>query len=90
MSITSNNGHKYAQSKIIRYDNGDVIMVSYTTTVCEISADRWLTVNGLYSRTTIKHIGWFMKELGLDYQLAKMLYMNNLQCNLYTGELRAR
>ena len=90
MTITSNNGHKYAQTHIIRYDNGAMLMISYTTTVCKVDPDGWLTVNGLYSRTTIKHIGWFMKELGLSYQLAKALYIDGLQYNLHTGEVKAR
>jgi hypothetical protein len=47
-------------------------------------------VSGLYSRTTIKHIGWFMRELGLSYQLAKHLYLNNMRFNIHTGEIENR
>ena len=49
-----------------------------------------MEVSGLYSRTTIKHIGWFMRELGLSYQLAKRLYMENMRFNIHTGEIENR
>lgn len=88
-TITSNNGHKYAQTHVINYEDGTVVMMSYTTPVILISADGWLKVNGLYSRTTIKHIGWFMRERGLSYQLAKQLYNDNMQMNIHTGEVKA-
>ena len=88
-TITPNNGHKYARSYVIYYEDGSVTMVSYTTPVIEISADGWMKVNGLYSRTTIKHIGWFMRERGLSYQLAKQLYNDNMQMNIHTGVVKA-
>jgi hypothetical protein len=37
--------------------------------------------------TTIKHIGWFMRELGFTYQLAKQLYNDHKDFNIYTGEV---
>lgn len=83
-----NNGHKYASTYIRTFEDGTVQLVSYTTTVIEISPEGWMTVNGLYSMTTIKHIGWFMRERGLTYQLAKQLYNDNLKFNVYTGEIK--
>ena len=83
------NGHKYASTHIRNYEDGTVKLVSYVTTIIEITPEGWLTVNGLYSMTTIKHIGWFMRERGLSYQLAKFLYRNHRAYNVYTGEIRA-
>jgi hypothetical protein len=90
MKIRKINGHEYAQVKVYEYDNGAMTLVSYTTAVIGINPEGWLEVSGLYSRTTIKHIGWFMRELGLTYQLAKSLYLNNMRFNIYTGEIENR
>ena len=86
----TNNGHKYAATYVRIFDDNTVQLVSYTTTVIEITPDGWLSVNGLYSMTTIKHIGWFMRERGFTYQLAKQLYKDNKLFNIYTGEVRNR
>lgn len=86
----SNNGHEYANTYVRIFDDNTVQLVSYTTTVIEITPDGWLHVNGLYSRTTIKHIGWFMRERGFTYQLAKLLYNEGREFNVYTGESRER
>lgn len=86
----TNNGHKYAQTYVRIFDDNTVQLVSYTTTVIEITPEGWLHVNGLYSMTTIKHIGWFMRERGFTYQLAKQLYKDNKLFNVYTGEIRDR
>ena len=86
--IKTNNGHQYANTYVRIFDDDTVQLVSYTTTVIEITPDGWLSVNGLYSRTTIKHIGWFMRERNLSYQLAKWLYVKGVSYNVYTGEIR--
>lgn len=83
-----NNGHKYASTYVRIFDDNTVQLVSYTTTVIEITPEGWLHVNGLYSMTTIKHIGWFMRERGMTYQLAKQLYQDGKDLNIYTGEVR--
>lgn len=85
----SNNGHNYAATHVRIFDDNTVQLVSYTTVVIEITPDGWMTVNGLYSRTTIKHIGWFMRERDMTYQLAKQLYNDNMKMNVYTGEIKA-
>ena len=85
-----NNGHKYAATYVRIFDDNTVQLVSYVTTVIEIDSAGWLHVNGLYSMTTIKHIGWFMRERGFTYQLAKKLYQDNKEFNVYTGEVRDR
>lgn len=83
-------GHEYAQAKENFYDDGTVQLQSYSTIVIEINPEGWLTCTGVYSMTTIKHIGWFMRERGFTYQLAKQLYRDNKEFNVYTGEVRDR
>lgn len=85
-----NNGHKYASTHVRIYDDNTVKLVSYNTTVIVISPDGWLRCNGLYSATTIKHIGWFMRERGFTYYLAKQMYLDRKEFNIYTGECRDR
>ena len=87
MTIRKFNDHPHAQATIIESTDGAKILVSYTTTVVTIDNEGWLHVNGLYSMTTIKHIGWFMRELGFTYQLAKQLYNDHKDFNIYTGEV---
>ena len=77
--------HKYAQAHMEPIHNG-LALYSYTTKVAEVR-DGWLRIFGLYSMTTRRHIGWFMRELGKDYQLAKQLYEDNKLFNIYTGEV---
>lgn len=79
--------HPHAKAWILEHDSGEKVLVSYTTPVVTIDNEGWLHVNGLYSMTTIKHIGWFMRELGFTYQLAKALYIDNKEMNIYTGEV---
>lgn len=79
--------HKNAQAYMMPMPQNRLVLISYTTTVAELN-DGWLRINGLYSMTTRKHIGWFMRELGFTYQLAKHLYENNIEMNIYTGEIR--
>lgn len=84
------NDHKAAACYKRLNANGNVrALVSYATTVIEIDEEGWLIVHGLYSMTTIKHIGWFMRELGYSYMTAKHLYNKGLQMNIYTGEVKA-
>lgn len=83
-------GHSYAQAKEYHYFDGTVALISYTTPVIVITPEGWLHCTGLYSMTTIKHIGWFMRERGFTYQLAKQLYKDNKEFNIYTGEARDR
>lgn len=80
--------HAYAQAEVYTYSDGTIALVSYKTTVAVIEEGSWLAIRGLYSRTTIKHISWFMRELGLTYQLAKQLYEDGYEMNIHTGEMR--
>ena len=61
-------------------------LVSYETEVAQLEND-WLSVSYIKTATTRKHIGWFMRELGQTYQLAKQLYLDNAKMNIKTGEV---
>ena len=88
-TITKLHDHPYAQACIRNYNDGSMALQSYNTIVVEIDPEGWLQVNGLYSMTTIKHIGWFMRTLGTSYQTAKHLYNTNMKMNIYTGAIKA-
>lgn len=78
----------YAQAKVLVMDNGNIILRSYYTDVAMIRSDGWLTINGLYSATTRKHISAFVQEYAnISYQLAKDLYAKKMAYNIYTGEV---
>ena len=60
---------------------------SYRTLVAKVEKS-WLTINGLYSMTTRKHIGAFMREYCKStYQTAKQLYEDGYVLNIDTGEV---
>ncbi len=82
------NDHQSAAARIILHDDSSVSLLSYKTVVAYVSSDGWLTINGLYSMTTRKHIGWFMKEYDLDYATARALFENHQTMNVYTFEVR--
>lgn len=83
----------YAQAKVRRGANY-ISLVSYSTTVIEIT-DNTLRVYGLYSATTRRHISAFMREMGLDYSIAKRCVKEGLRYSLtaraffdpFTGEV---
>ena len=78
----------HAQAKVLIMDNGNIILRSYYTDVAMICSDGWLTINGLYSATTRRHIGAFVKEYAnISYQLAKDLCIKKMAYNIYTGEV---
>lgn len=83
-------GHEYAQAQENYFDDGTVQLQSYSTIIIEIDPEGWLHCTGTYSMTTIKHIGWFMRAKGMSYQLAKLLYLENKEYNINTGECRDR
>lgn len=82
------NEHKNAQACINYYADGSIALQSYSTIVVEVTADGWVNVNGLYSATTRKHIGWFARLLDLTYQDIKNFYENNITFNYLTGEIK--
>jgi hypothetical protein len=80
----------YAQAHIELDNDRNIHLFSYVTLVATITDDGWLTVYGLHSMTTRKHISAFMKEYGggvLKYDSAKAAYEGNYRINIYTGEI---
>jgi threonine aldolase len=79
----------YAQAHVEIHEDGAVSLFSYVTLVAHITADGWLTVYGLYSMTTRKHISAFMREYAhpCDYQTAKVICNNCAMINIHTGEI---
>ena len=80
-------GHGAAQAGVIT-DGDNHGLVSYQTLVATIDYDGWLTVTGLYSTTTRKHLGWFMQKYGADYHKAKYCVENHVKYNVRTGEIK--
>lgn len=80
----------YAQAHIEMDDHGTLTLVSYTTPVAVLTVDGWLTVLGLHSMTTRKHISAFCKEYcgTIDYQSARKAYEGNYRINIGTGEIQ--
>ena len=93
MMIRKLTDHEYAQCHTEIAENGDTYFFSYQTMVAEIRVDeitgwRWLYVHGLYSATTRKQLGWFMREYcDMDYHTAKLIYEDNEWICLDTGEV---
>ena len=86
MNIIKLSAMPYAQAKVIKNEDGAIVLQSYQTLVATISRDGWLSINGLYSATTRKHIGAFVREYAhISYQLAKQLYEDGYLYNIYTG-----
>ena len=78
----------YAQATIRKYEDGTIVLISYSTPVAYIEADGRLYIRGLYSATTRKHIGAFVREYAnLDYQTAKRIYEDGYGYNNHTGEV---
>ena len=78
----------YAQATVVMYDNNYIGLRSYQTLVAMIDNDGWLTVRGLYSATTRRHIGAFVREYAnIDYQIAKRLCNDGYAYNVHTGEI---
>ena len=82
--------HPYAQCSVRVYLDGSVVFTSYNTDVIYIDKSGWLSVSGLYSATTRKQIGYFLKEYvpQLSYYDIKCLYYSNHMINIHTGEIK--
>ena len=82
--------HPHAKCSVRVLLDGSLVFTSYTTDVIYIDKDGWLSVSGLYTATTRKQIGYFLKEYvpALSYQDIKSLYYNNGALNIYTGEIK--
>ena len=68
-------------------ENNCYYLWSYRTLVAKVE-NNWLTVNGLYSMTTRRHIGAFVREYcNLTYELAKRIYQDGYKLDITTGEV---
>ena len=77
----------YGQCFVEKANENTFYLWSYRTLVAKVE-NSWLTVKGLYSMTTRKHIGAFMREYcNSTYQTAKQLYEDGLMLDLSTGEV---
>lgn len=87
MTIKKLSAHPYAQAFVEIDDNNNISLWSYRTLVAKIEGD-WLTVNGLYSATTRRHISSFMHEYTqFDYNTAKQIYTDGKSLDITTGEV---
>ena len=85
------NAMPYAQAHIEIIDDTQYLF-SYTTLVATARKDedgcRLIRCYGLYSATTRRHIGAFVKEYAnLTYQTAKRLFEDGFKYNINTGEI---
>lgn len=80
----------YGQCGMAKSSDGAIHLISYHKLVASISRDGWFMCYGLYSATTRKHIGAFLKEYApnLTYHDAKHCYEEGLQMHIHTGETR--
>ena len=79
----------HAQAGINIHNDGRKDLISYSTLVCTVDKDGWLTCRGLYSKTTRCHISSFIREVApnFSYYDAKRCYENDEAINIYTGEI---
>lgn len=69
----------YAQATVIIDDNNNITLRSYATDVIYLDNEGFLTVTGLHSMTTRRHIGAFMKEYTpFDFTQAKSVMRVNI------------
>ena len=82
--------HPYANCSVRVLIDGSVFFTSYSTDVIYIDEAGWLYVSGLYSATTRKQIGYFLKEYvpSLTYYDIKKLYYKRQLYNIHTGEFK--
>lgn len=84
-------GHPKAQAHVEITDKNHKTLVSYKTAVATISPDGWLTINGLYSMTTRKHIMAFLNEYAfglVDFPTVKKMVGDRFRLNIETGEVQ--
>lgn len=83
------NAMPYAQAHIEVDDCGNSYLFSYTTLVAQIE-EGYLTVFGLYSQTTRRHIGAYVKEMTpyFTYANAKAAYEGNYSIHIENGDIK--
>ena len=70
-------------------NHSGIYLISYTTMVCHIDTNGFLSCTGTYSATTRKHISAFLKEYApmLTYHMVKQAYENGYAIHIETGEI---
>lgn len=83
--------HAYANANVRITINNDIYFVSYRTVILTVANDGWIIPNYApnCSATTIKHVGWFMREYcaPLTYHDVKKAYYGKYKINYLTGEI---
>lgn len=76
--------HRQAQCHVVVYSDATIDFISYNTTVLECEMvnpmEYKIKCNGLYSMTTRKQIGWFLKEYFNSvsyYDIKKIAYTDD-------------
>ena len=79
----------HAQAGIIENSEG-IHLISYSTLVCTIDRDGYLSCTGTYSATTRKHINRFLKEVAptVDYYDAKYCFEHGVKMHIATKKLK--
>ena len=82
--------HPYANCSVRVLNDGSVVFTSYNTDVIYIDKYGWLYVSGLYSATTRKQIGYFLKEYvpQLNYYDIEWIYYSKQKINIHTGVVK--
>ena len=77
------------QCGMLRQADGTINLISYSTVVCSIDKNGWLSCTGVYSVTTRKHIAAFLREFApqLNYHIVKHCYEHNEKVQIHTGEV---
>ena len=80
--------HPHANARII-ITPAVTTLVSYSTAVVDIDRNGWLSCSGLYTMTTRKQIGWFLKEYApmITFQMVKKCVETDTMVNIHTGEI---
>lgn len=89
MTIRKLSAMPYAQAHVEIDEGNGAHLFSYVTRVADLDSEGWLTIYGLYSMTTRKHISAFLREYcpAIDFQTAKQVYNDGYRINVHTGEI---
>ena len=79
-----------AQAGVCFTEHGNIKLVSYSTTVLVLTGEGWMTCSGLYSATTRKHIGAFLKEYApnVSFSTISNMVKGGYDFNICTGKIR--
>ena len=67
----------YGKARVHEMDNGDLILVSYSTEVAMIRGNK-AYINGTYSQTTTRHQKEFLKQNGFKAENSKQMVKDYL------------